>query len=195
MRICLIRHGITAWNTAGRIQGRRDIPLSDAGRAQVRSWRLPDGVAGARCVASPLRRATETAAILGFASPEQDARLVEMDWGEFEGRTLVELRDTLGPAMRELEDAGLDFRPPGGESPREVADRLREVLRGVAADGKDAVIVAHKGILRASLVLACGWRMLGKPPVRYEPERALVFRVDANGTPEIEAAVPLVAAS
>lgn len=195
MRICLIRHGTTAWNAAGRIQGRRDIPLSDAGRAQVRSWRVPEGFAGARCLSSPLRRATETAAILGFGSPAQDARLVEMDWGEFEGRTLAELREILGPAMRELEDAGLDFRPPGGESPREVADRLREVLGSVAADGKDAVIVTHKGILRASLVLACGWQMLGKPPLRYEPERALILRVGADGAPELETAVPLVAAS
>lgn len=195
MRICLIRHGTTAWNAAGRIQGRRDIPLSDAGRAQVRSWRVPEGFAGARCLSSPLRRATETAAILGFGSPAQDARLVEMDWGEFEGRTLAELREILGPAMRELEDAGLDFRPPGGESPREVADRLREVLGSVATDGKDAVIVTHKGILRASLVLACGWQMLGKPPLRYEPERALILRVGADGAPELETAVPLVAAS
>lgn len=195
MRICLIRHGTTAWNAAGRIQGRRDIPLSDAGRAQVRFWRVPEGFAGARCLSSPLRRATETAVILGFGSPAQDARLVEMDWGEFEGRTLAELREILGPAMRELEDAGLDFRPPGGESPREVADRLREVLGSVATDGKDAVIVTHKGILRASLVLACGWQMLGKPPLRYEPERALILRVGADGAPELETAVPLVAAS
>lgn len=193
MRICLIRHGTTAWNAAGRIQGRRDIPLSDAGRAQVRSWRLPTGFAGARCLSSPLRRATETAAILGFASPEQDARLIEMDWGEFEGRTLAELRDEHGPAMRELEDAGLDFRPPRGESPREVADRLREMLQAVAGDGDDAVIVAHKGILRASLVLACGWQMLGKPPVRHEPDRALMHRVDAAGDLTFEAVVPLAA--
>jgi probable phosphoglycerate mutase len=153
---------------------------------------VPDGFAQAPCLSSPLRRAIETAVILGFASPEQDARLVEMDWGPFEGRTLAELRAELGPAMRELEEAGLDFRPPGGESPREVAERLREVLRAVAADGKDTVIVAHKGILRASLVLACGWSMLGKPPVRYEPERALIHRVDVSGSLAFDAAEPLV---
>lgn len=192
MRVCLIRHGATEWNAAGRIQGGRDIPLSDAGRAQVGSWRLPDGFASARCLSSPLRRATETAAILGFVSPKRDARLVEMNWGEFEGRTLPELRATLGPAMRELEDAGLDFRPPDGESPREVAGRLREVLRTIAADGTDTVIIAHKGILRASLVLALDWKMLGRPPVRYEPERALIHRLDASGSPEFEAAVRLV---
>ncbi len=134
MRICLIRHGTTAWNAAGRIQGRRDVPLSDAGRAQVRGWRLPHGFAQAACMASPLRRALETAALLGFDQPAIDGRLAEMDWGEFEGRTLTELRAELGPAMRELEDSGLDFRPPGGESPREVAGRLGACLRSLAGD-------------------------------------------------------------
>ncbi|MGD9510572.1 MAG: histidine phosphatase family protein [Geminicoccaceae bacterium] len=192
MRICLIRHGATAWNAAGRIQGRRDVPLSDAGRAQVRSWRLPDGFASALCLSSPLCRATETAALLGFVSPQLDARLIEADWGEFEGRSLAELRAELGPAMRALEDAGLDFRPPGGESPREVAGRLRDVLRGIADSGNDTVVVAHKGVLRASLVLAFGWDMLGKPPVRCEPGRALILHLDASASPGFEAVLPLV---
>jgi len=191
MRICLIRHGATAWNAAGRIQGRRDVPLSEAGQARVRSWRLPESLEAAVCITSPLRRAVETAAMLGFVSPSQDSRLTEMDWGEFEGHTLAELRAELGPAMRELEAAGLDFRPPGGESPREVTARLGDAFKDIAATGRDTVVVAHKGILRASLVLACGWDMLGKPPVRYEPERALIHRVDASGAIAFEAAVPL----
>lgn len=191
MLICLIRHGTTAWNAAGRIQGRRDVPLSDAGRTQVRGWRLPHGFAQANCMASPLRRALETAALLGFDQPAIDSRLAEMDWGKFEGRTLTELRAELGPAMRELEDSGLDFRPPDGESPREVAGRLGECLRSLAGAGRDMVLVAHKGILRASLVLSHGWEMLDKPPVRYEPELALIHRLTPSGELTFDAAVPL----
>jgi len=191
MRICLIRHGTTSWNAARRIQGRRDVPLSDAGRAQVRGWRLPEGFARAACVASPLRRALETAVLIGFDRPVIDGRLAEMDWGEFEGRTLTELRAELGPAMRELEDSGLDFRPRGGESPREVAGRLGAYLCSLAGTGRDMVLVAHKGILRASLVLSHGWEMLGKPPVRYEPELALIHRLAPSGALTFEAAVPL----
>ena len=193
MRICLIRHGSTSWNEAGRIQGRTDIPLNAAGRAQVAGWRLPPGFAAAACVTSPLGRARETALLLGFAEPAEDGRLIEMAWGSFEGHTLAELRGR--PGMRELEAAGLDFRAPGGESPRLVAERLTAFLQDLAATDRDHVLIAHKGVLRASLVLALGWDMLGKPPVRYEPELALIHALDPGGGLRFEAAVSLAAPS
>ena len=65
MIVAFVRHGRTEWNDAGRMQGRADIGLSEAGRAQVRGWTLPRSLAGARFVASPLARARETAAIMG----------------------------------------------------------------------------------------------------------------------------------
>ena len=191
MRVCLIRHGRTGWNEAGRIQGRTDIPLSAAGRAQVAAWRLPPGFAGAACVTSSLGRARETALLLGFAEPAEDGRLVEMAWGSFEGRTLAELRDQAG--MRELEAAGLDFQAPGGESPRLVAERLAAFLQDLAATDRDHVVITHKGVLRASLVLALDWDMLGKPPVRYEPELALIHTLKPSGRLRFEAAVALAA--
>lgn len=192
MRICLIRHGSTSWNEEGRIQGQTDIPLSDLGRAQVRSWRVPEGLGGAVCMTSPLVRARETAALMGFVDAVEEARLAEMAWGSFEGRRLPQLRAELGQRMRNLEATGLDFRPPGGESPRHVVKRLADFLRDIAATGSDQVLVTHKGVLRASLVLALGWDLLGNPPVRYEPERALVYGLDDAGALQFEASVPLV---
>jgi hypothetical protein len=53
------------------------------------------------------------------------------------------------------------------------------------------LLVTHRGVLRASLVLALGWDMLGKPPVRCRPERALVYRLSPAGDIAFEAAVPL----
>lgn len=194
MRVCLIRHASTSWNESGRIQGRTDVPLSPAGRAQAARWRLPEGWAGAACVASPLARARETAAILGFPAATTDPRLAEMSWGAFEGRTLAELRADLGPKMMELEARGLDFRPPGGESPRMVTERLAACLRALAAAPEDRVLVAHKGVLRAALVLALGWDMRGKPPVAYVPERALILGVDRRGRATFLEAVPLTEA-
>jgi broad specificity phosphatase PhoE len=191
VRVCLIRHASTGWNEEGRIQGRTDIPLSARGRTQAAAWRLPPGFAGAACITSPLRRARQTAELLGFADPPADARLVEMAWGSFEGRTLPELRTQPATAMCELEEAGLEFRPPGGESPRMVADRLTACLQELALTGRDHVVITHKGVLRASLVLALGWDMLGKPPVRYEPEQALIHGLEPAGKLRFEAAVSL----
>ncbi len=181
MRVLFVRHGSTAWNEAGRIQGCTDVPLSPAGRAQVAGWRLPEGWRGGRCVTSPLQRARETAALLGFDAAEIDARLVEMGWGGYEGATLAELRQRHGDALAENEARGLDFRPPGGESPREVAARLAGFLRDLAVEGEDRLVVAHRGILRASLVLAFGWDMLGRPPVRIVDDVALEHELDSDG--------------
>lgn len=183
MRVCLIRHASTAWNEDGRIQGRTDVPLSPLGRAQAAGWRLPDGFAAAQCVTSPLRRARETAELLGFRDAPADARLAEMSWGSFEGRRLPELRDELGQGLAENERRGLDFRPPGGESPREVAGRLAGLLRDLARDGRDHLLVAHKGLLRASLVLSLGWDLRSKPPVRFDPERAVLLTLALDGAP------------
>lgn len=188
MRVCLIRHALTRWNEEGRIQGRTDIPLSPAGRAQAASWRVPAGFAGAACVTSPLARARETAAILGFADAPVDDRLLEMAWGEFEGRVIAELRAEGAHGFTGVESDGIDYRAPGGETPREVGIRvsalLDELARGGAADGR-IVLVAHKGILRVALVLSLGWDMLGKPPVRYDPERALLLEVAGDGSPPV----------
>ena len=190
MRALFIRHGLTSWNEAGRIQGRTDVPLRPAGRSQVATWRLPPELAGARCFVSPLRRALETARLLVSA----DRRRV-MGGGSYEGESLAALRRLHGPAFADIEADGLDLRAPGGESPREVAARLSGFLAEAARGIGDLVIVAHKGILRASLVLAFGWDMLGKPPVRIEDDRALLHDIDRAGGLSFERVVPLRAAA
>lgn len=195
MRALFVRHGLTGWNEAGRIQGQTDVPLSEAGRRQVAAWRLPSELAGARCFVSPLRRAVETAGILGLDRPMADDRLREMAWGSYEGETLAELRRRHGPAFADVEARGLDLRAPGGESPREVSMRLSAFLAEAARGIGDLVIVAHKGILRASIVLAFGWDMLGKPPVAIEDDRALLHHLDPGGGLSFDRVVPLRAAS
>jgi hypothetical protein len=64
-------------------------------------------------------------------------------------------------------------------------------LQELALTGRDHVVITHKGVLRASLVLALGWDMLGKPPVRYEPEQALIHGLEPAGKLRFEAAVSL----
>lgn len=184
MKLFLIRHGRTAWNEQGRMQGRADLPLSPAGRTEVLGWRLPEAWADARWLTSPLCRATETAALLTDRPVGIEPRLIEMDWGAFEGRTLAELRAEAPDAMAANEARGLDFRPSGGESPREVRTRLESLFADLGADPADAAIavcVTHKGVVRAALSLATGWDMLAKPPLRLADNAALVLNRQPGG--------------
>jgi probable phosphoglycerate mutase len=187
----LLRHGPTDWSTAHRLQGRSDVPLSVEGRALVGRWRLPERAMSAQWVASPLRRCQETAAILRdrhrFAEiVSVEARLVEMSFGEWEGRTLSELRSRHGPAMAELEGRGLDFRAPGGESPREVQDRLTPWLKDIGAAGNDVFAITHKGVIRALYALASGWNMRVKPNDRLANDSLHIFAVDDGPTLRID---------
>lgn len=179
--VALIRHGSTAANDAGQIQGRADVPLSEAGRAAVARLVLPPELAEAAWVASPLARAVETAKLLGIGRLTTDARLIEMDWGKWEGRTLASLRAELGPAMAENEARGLDFAPLGGESPRAVQARLRPWLAEVAKRGRPVAAVTHKGVIRAVLAIACDWDMTGEAPVKLDWSSAHLFTVDGSG--------------
>jgi probable phosphoglycerate mutase len=181
-RILVIRHGATDWNAAGLIQGRTDRPLSDAGRAAVAAMTLPPGWTEAVCLASPLARTMETATLLRLA-PAPEPRLIEMAWGQWEGRRLADLRAALGAEMAESEAKGLDFRPPGGESPRDVQARLRPLLAEIAVP---TVLVTHKGVIRALYALATGWPMTEKAPAKLRDGHGHLFRLAADGAPSVE---------
>jgi 2,3-bisphosphoglycerate-dependent phosphoglycerate mutase len=177
-----IRHGSTLWNDEGRMQGRRDIPLSLRGRAQVRAWRIPREPEGpAAWLTSPLCRAVETAEMLCGAEVPREPALIEMDWGEWEGSSLEELRKQPGARYAENEARGIDFRPPGGESPRDVLMRLQPWLQSLATRSAPVIAVTHLGVLRAMLSAATGWDMTGKPPVRLLDNTLHRFAVDERG--------------
>ena len=181
--LLVIRHGATDWNDAKLIQGRTDRPLSGAARREMSGLRLPAEWRQARCLASPLGRAIQTASLLGL-DPQGEPRLTEMAWGEWEGRRLSDLREQLGEAMRENEARGLDFRPPSGESPRDVQARLRPLIAGLT---ERTVFVTHKGVLRALYALATGWTMADEPPQKLLDRHAHAFAVAINGTPSVVA--------
>ncbi len=183
-RLALIRHGPTDWNGEGRMQGHTNTSLSTAGYAEVaaRGARgLNPHLAGYYWLASPLRRARLTAALLCGFAPPQESRLIEMDWGDWEGRTLAEIRAEIGPALQQNEDRGLDFCPPGGESPRHIQDRVRPWLVEIAAQRPAVVAVTHKGVIRALMAGAYHWDMMGKPPVELDWTRAHLFDVAPDG--------------
>lgn len=179
--ILVVRHAATDWNEAGLIQGHVDRPLSVQGEDQIRGARLPREWIGAQCLSSPLQRAMQTATLLGL-TPKAEPRLIEMAWGAWEGQSLASLRKNLGAAMAENEARGLDFRPPGGESPRDVQQRLSPLLAELR---ERTIFVTHKGVLRALYALASGWTMTGRPQQKLIDGRAHAFSVTSGGTPSV----------
>jgi probable phosphoglycerate mutase len=182
--VAFIRHGDTDWNRRGLIQGSSDIELDDLGRATVGAWTLPIELAGFDWLASPMKRARETARILRGLDCPTDQRLVEMAWGDWEGRTIPDLRAELGDLMKAWEAKGLDFQGPKGESPRMVQDRVKPLLAELAVIGRPTIIVAHRGLIRAVYALATGWDMVRKTE-RPRDDCAHLFWLDANGHPSL----------
>jgi len=179
--IAFVRHASTDWNADGRMQGRRDVALSEAGRAEALRWRAAfEGDAPIAWLSSPLARAVETAALLAGRAPRIEPALIEMDWARWEGERLDELHARHGDAFVANERRGLDFRPPGGESPRDVVVRVRRWLATLDA-ATPIVAVTHNGVLRALLAMATGWDMTGKPPVKLRPATLHRFALAPDG--------------
>lgn len=185
--LALIRHAPTTWNAEGRLQGRRDTPLSPEGKAALATWAAPVALGHFQWVCSPLGRTMDTARALAGRPVPTDSRIVEMDWGEWEGRTRKELSETLGSDFHENETRGLDFLPPAGESPRMVQDRLKPFLADVADVGQPTVAVTHRGVIRAAVAIATGWDFMGKPPVKGVHGTYNLLRLAADGAPSVEA--------
>ncbi|WP_299673888.1 histidine phosphatase family protein [uncultured Roseobacter sp.] len=178
MRLALLRHGHTAWNRAGRIQGRTDVPLEADAEAQLATLRLPTPWDRAALCASPLARARRTAECIADRAPETHAALIEMDWGAWEGLQGAVLRADPTSGFRDIEDWGWDFRPPGGESPAEVRARLTpwaEALR------TDTLAVCHIGIMRVLLAGTTGWNFTGPAPFRIKRNRLYILSRTATG--------------
>ena len=180
--LALIRHMPTEWNAAGRLQGREDLPLAED---TALDCRVPPELNGFLWLTSPLRRAVDTARRLGVAEAVIEPRLTEMGWGAWEGETLAGLRARLGAEMAMAEAAGLDLRPPGGESPRDVQARVMPLLSEIAHSARPTAAITHKGVIRAVLSLATGWDMTDKPPHRLSWSSAQLFRLDAAGQPSV----------
>ena len=162
--IYYIRHGETAWNATGRLQGTQDVPLNELGRKQAahagnvlaglfeRDRRDKNDLA---YVASPLGRARSTMdfvrEMLGLAAGGYalDDRLREIGYGEWEGSTLAEMqaKDPEFYARRLTEKWTMSA--PGGESYASVQLRMRDWYDSLKAD---TVAVAHGGTCRALMV-------------------------------------------
>jgi probable phosphoglycerate mutase len=183
----ILRHAVTAWNEEGRLQGMTDTPLSAAGEAAARRWRLPAPVDRWKRMCSPLLRARRTAELVRpAAAVAVDSRLREMSFGIWEGRTVADLRAQGGESFAAAERLGLDFHPPGGESPRMTMARIGNWAAEVAAAGEPVIAVSHKAAIRALLALATGWDMTGRQPVKLDWRCLHFFAAHGDGKVSIE---------
>ena len=154
-RILAIRHGETAWNVDTRIQGQLDIGLNDTGRAQAQ-WlarSLAEREPLQAIYASDLARAWHTAQAVGQAqglAVVAHTGLRERAFGDFEGRTFVEIEAELPEHARHWRQRTPDWAPPGaGESLLALRERVLAAVNELAARhlGEQIALVAHGGVM------------------------------------------------
>ncbi len=153
--LIVVRHGRTEANAAGLLLGRADPPIDGLGRAQAAALAAtvaePHGVD--RVVASPLRRARETAEHFGLPV-EIDDRWIELDYGRYDGHATGAVPAETWAAWR----SDPTFRLPGGESLAELGTRVRAAAEDLVADATDGtvVVVTHVSPVKAALAWALG---------------------------------------
>lgn len=185
-RICAIRHGETAWNAEGRVQGQTDVPLSPVGEAQARA--LVPALAGERFAAlyaSDLARVRQTAApaarALGLA-PRVDAALRERHYGKFETLTYLEARERHPEDFARFKAKEPDYDFGTGESLRRFYERSVACMGAIAARhaGETVLVFTHGGVLEMVRRHALGMGLAA--PRDFEiPNAALNwFEVDAQ---------------
>jgi broad specificity phosphatase PhoE len=149
----LARHGATEWSLAGRHTSTTDLPLLPEGEESARALGPRLGGHDFELVlTSPRQRARRTAELAGFATAEVDDDLVEWDYGDYEGITTDEIRESV-PGWT------IWTHPcPGGEGAEQVSERLDRVIGRCRERSGDCLLFAHGHCLRA---LAARW--LGLP--------------------------------
>lgn len=164
--IVLVRHGETEWSRTLRHTGRTDVPLTDKGREEARL--LSGALAGREfegVLTSPLERARETCRLAGLDErAEVTDALLEWDYGEYEGITTAEIRESR-PGWFLWRDGC-----PGGETAADVGARVEPLVTSLRELDGDAALFAHGHLLR---VLTARWLGLG-------PESGALFALSTG---------------
>jgi broad specificity phosphatase PhoE len=160
----LVRHGESVWNAEERLCGRTDIDLNDEGRRQAallgeRLRLLPPTA----IYMSPLKRTVETAEIIARGTglaPVVDPRIVELNYGEWEGKTFAEVQAQDGELYRRWDADPAAEAPPGGETGLagvvRIAAFLDEMKQRHSAGHEHVVVVTHKTVCRLAICHALG---------------------------------------
>ena len=195
LTLLLIRHGHTLWHDTGGVAGRTDIALSDRGINAVnelaRNWPHSTGPDSWHC--SPLSRTRQTMSLIINAfgdvdtTPlvEYDERLVELNFGRWEGMTWSFVHEHYADEMTLWGEDWVHRSPPDGETFAQQAARCERWLSNLTekitqsnqdSDRHTALVVTHGGSIRALLCLCLGWPLT----------RAMDFRVDPASTTRLD---------
>ncbi|QBR91936.1 histidine phosphatase family protein [Nocardioides euryhalodurans] len=151
VEVWLVRHGETEWSRDHRHTSTTDLELTPSGEEVARTLAPRLARPFDRVLTSPRRRARDTASLAGHAAAEVDEDLVEWDYGDYEGITTLEIRESV-PGWTVWSHSS-----PGGETADQVATRLDRVVARLAAGGS-TLVFGHGHALRA---LTARW--LGLP--------------------------------
>jgi probable phosphoglycerate mutase len=163
-RLIFVRHGESEWNASRRLQGQADMELSARGRDQARALiPIVASLAPDHAVVSSLKRAVQTAELLGFPEAEKMDALREVDVGEWTGASIDDLIARDAKSYRGWRMGA--HTPPGGESWTTFKDRINRAIESLlSGDASRIVAVSHGGVLRALLE-----GLIGLSPARIVP--------------------------
>jgi 2,3-bisphosphoglycerate-dependent phosphoglycerate mutase len=184
-RMCMVRHGETAWNAEGRVQGQLDIPLNATGFAQARA--VADALAGgsfSAIYASDLVRVRQTAepaaARLGIEVRLEPA-LRERHYGMFERLTYVEVKQRYPAEYARFRDKDLDFDFVTGESLAAFAARALACVGALVERhaGESILVFTHGGVLEMVYRHATGRGLSSRRD--FEIPNAALNHVEVSG--------------
>jgi broad specificity phosphatase PhoE len=191
--LVLVRHGQSDANAAAQLVGRLDPPLTELGRQQAQ--RVADALgprAPALVVSSPLQRALQTARAIADAAGcdvTVDERVIELDYGEWDGRGLTDVP----PDAWERWRTDPLFAPPGGESLTAVTARTSSAMADLLArnDERPVVVVSHVSPIKAAVTWALDagvettWRLrldlASLTTITGSPHGAMLLAFNATG--------------
>jgi probable phosphoglycerate mutase len=195
--LLLIRHGETAWNAEGRIQGQLDIPLSptgmwQAGRlaerfaAEAAAGADGNGVPVAAIYSSGLARAWFTAQPVATklgVEVRPEPRFVERSFGVFEGHTLEEVSKKWPEDFARWRARDPDVAMPDGESANQVIARVLDGLKELtmAHHGARIAVFTHGGVLDVAYRTAVG--LAWDAPRQHVMLNASINRVSSAAPP------------
>ena len=162
MKLLLIRHGETEWNSLRRIQGQLDIPLNEVGHGQARAVAMRLGATPVVAVyTSDLARSSQTAEPIAAAcgvAVRVDRRLRERHFGQLQGCYYEVLQKSDPERHRRMQARDLEFDMDGGETLPDLHRRVTEALHDIAARHPEGtvVVVTHGGVLDCAYRLASG---------------------------------------